>query len=103
CAQAAAPSLLATYTAVAADVGNTLRAKVIAKNIAGKGEAESAPTEAVKGVLPTNVVLPVTVPLGTTTSGSTVEATTEGTWTGTQPITYVIQWKICASVTSCKV
>ena len=28
---------------------------------------------------------------------------TEGTWTGTQPITYVWEWKICTTATSCKV
>ena len=102
CAQAAAASILATYTPVAADVGKTLIAKVIAKNIAGTASAESAKTEAVKGILPTNVVLPVTVPLGTTTSGSTVTAT-EGTWTGTATITYEWEWKICSTATSCKV
>jgi hypothetical protein len=102
CVQAAGKSILATYSVVATDVGKTLRAKVYAKNIAGTGEKESAATATVKGVVPTNTVLPVTVPVGTTTSGSTVTAT-EGTWTGTQPITYEYEWKLCISATSCKV
>ncbi len=102
CSTVSAPSLLPTYLVQAGDVGKTLRAKVIAKNIAGTASAESAPTETVKGVLPTNVVLPVTVPLATTTSGSTVEGT-EGTWTGTQPIVYEVEWKLCTSATICKV
>ncbi len=102
CTQAAGKSILPTYSAAAADVGKTLIAKVYAKNIAGSGEAESAKTETVKGVLPTNTVLPVTVPLVSTTSGSTVKAT-EGTWTGTQPISYEWEWKICTTATSCKV
>ncbi len=102
CIQAAAPSLLPTYSAVAADVGHTLRVKVLAKNIAGSGSAESEKTAEVKGVVPTNVVLPVTVPLVSVTEGGTVKAT-EGTWTGTQPITYVWEWKICTTATSCKV
>ena len=102
CSQAAAASLLLTYTAKAEDVGKTLRVKVTAKNIAGTASAESEKTETVKGVLPTNIVLPVTVPLVTAAEGATVTAT-EGTWTGTQPITYVWEWKICATATSCKV
>ncbi|HEX9482273.1 MAG TPA: hypothetical protein VF927_09250 [Solirubrobacteraceae bacterium] len=100
CVQAAGKSILATYSVVAADVGKTLRAKVYAKNIAGTGEKESAATATVKGVVPTNTVLPLIV--GTATSGATVEAT-EGTWTGTQPITYEVEWKLCVSATSCKV
>jgi hypothetical protein len=103
CAQAQAASLLATYTAKAEDVGHTLRVKVLAKNIAGSASAESEKTAPVKGVLPANTVLPVTLPAVTVTEGGSVEATTEGTWTGTQPITYEIQWKICSSATSCKV
>ena len=102
CVQASGASILATYTAVAADVGHTLIAKVTASNIAGKVAAESAPTAPVKGIVPTNTVLPVTVPLATTTSGSTVTAT-EGVWTGTPTITYEWEWKLCASATSCKV
>ncbi len=102
CKTASGASLLATYLVAAEDVGKTLRAKVLAKNIAGSASAESAKTETVKGVVPTNTVLPVTVPLVTATEGSTVTAT-EGTWTGTQPISYVWEWKICASPTNCKV
>jgi len=102
CVQAAGASILATYTAVAADVGHTLITKVTASNIAGKVAAESAPTAPVKGIVPTNTVLPVTVPLGTTTSGSTVTAT-EGTWTGAPTITYEWEWKLCTTATSCKV
>ncbi len=74
---------------------------MIAKNLYGKGEKESAKTETVKGIAPTNTVLPLTVPAVTTTSGTTVTAT-EGTWTGTQPITYQYEWKLCTSATSCK-
>jgi hypothetical protein len=103
CTQAQAASLLPTYTAVAADVGKFLRVKVVAKNIAGSASAEFEKTPAVKGVVPTNTILPVTLPTVTVTEGGSVEATTEGTWTGTQPITYEIQWKICTSATSCKV
>jgi hypothetical protein len=102
CEQAAGASVLPTYLVGAKDVGRTLIAKVTATNLAGKASAESAKTEPVKGVVPENLVLPVTVPVGTTTSGSTVIAT-EGTWKGTEPITYVWEWKLCTSATSCKV
>ena len=101
CATVAGASILATYTAVAADVGHTLRVKVLAKNLAGTASAESAHTATVAGIVPTNVTAPVTVPLVSTTSGSTVTAT-EGVWTGTQPITYAYEWKLCTSATSCK-
>ncbi len=102
CSQAGGASLLPTYSAVAADVGKTLRVKVTAKNIAGTAGAESEKTATVKGVVPSNTVLPVTVPTLTVTEGGTVTAT-EGTWTGTQPISYVWEWKVCTSATSCKV
>ncbi len=102
CAQAAAPSLLPTYSAAAADVGKTLRVKVLAKNIAGSASAESEKTAPVKGVIPANIVLPVTLPTLTVTEGGSVTAT-EGTWTGTAPISYVWEWKICTSASSCKV
>ncbi len=101
CEQAAGSSLLATYSVVAKDVGKTLIVKVTATNLAGKGTAESAKTATVLGVAPTNTVLPVTVPLVSTTSGSTVSVT-EGTWTGTQPIGYEVEWKICTTATNCK-
>jgi hypothetical protein len=93
-------SVLATYLVQAADVGKTLRAKVIAKNTAGTANAESVQTEAVKGVLPANTVLPLIT--GIPNSGNTMEGT-QGTWTGTQPIEYKLEWKICTTATSCKV
>src|SRR5581483_8167204 len=93
CTQAAAPSVLATYSVAAADVGHTLRVKVLAKNIAGKGEAESEKTETVKGVPPSNVIAPSV--LGLDITGQTLTAN-EGTWTGTEPITYAFQWQQCS-------
>jgi hypothetical protein len=93
CTQAAAPSLLPTYSVAAADVGHTLRVNVIAKNIAGKGEAQSAPSATVTGVAPANVVAPLVVGLSVT--GQTLTAT-EGTWTGTEPISYTYQWQLCS-------
>ncbi len=92
CLQAQAPSILATYTVAVADVGKTLRVKVIAKNVAGKGEAESEKTATVKGVPPANVLAPLIT--GVAATGQEL-STTEGTWTGSQPITYSYQWQFC--------
>ena len=94
CTAASAASLLPVYTASGADVGHTLRVKVIAKNIAGSGTAESGPTSAVAGVLPSNVIAPLV--LGLDITGQTLTAT-EGTWTGTEPISYSFQWELCNS------
>ena len=84
--------MLPIYTVAAADVGHTLRVNVIATNIAGKGEAESEPTALVAGVLPANVIPPLIA--GLTITGQTLTAT-EGTWTGTEPISYAFQWELC--------
>jgi hypothetical protein len=92
CTTDSAASLLAAYTVVPADVGHRLRVKVIAKNLVGSGTAESAATAEVAGVAPKNVVLPLIV--GAPVSG-TPSAASEGTWTGTEPITYSFQWLHC--------
>jgi hypothetical protein len=99
CSTASAASVLPLYTVAAGDVGHTLRVEVTAKDIAGTGTAESAPTATVAGVLPANLIAPLVV--GLTITGQTVSAT-EGTWTGTKPIAYGFQWELCnASGASC--
>jgi hypothetical protein len=99
CTTAQAASLLPTYTVAAADVGHTLRVKVIAKNVAGSGSAESEHTATVAGVKPEDIIAPAIV--GAPVSG-TESTATEGTWTGTEPIKYAFQWKLCSSSgTSC--
>ncbi len=87
CVQAAAPSALPVYLVAGADVSHTLRVKVIATNLGGKGEAESAPTATVAGVVPSNVIAPTV--LGLDITGQTLTAI-EGTWTGTEPISYCL-------------
>jgi hypothetical protein len=99
CSTASAASLLPIYTVAAGDVGHTLRVKVIAKDIAGSGSAESPPTATVAGVLPANLIAPLIA--GLTITGQTVSAT-EGIWTGTEPISYGFQWQLCnAAGASC--
>jgi hypothetical protein len=93
CTTAAAASLLGlTYTVVPADIGHTLKVKVIAKNVAGSASAESGATAEVNGVLPSNIIAPLIV--AAPVSGLPATAT-EGTWTGTEPITYTFQWIHC--------
>ena len=71
----------ATYTAVTADVGNTLRARVTGTNAAGNASAVTLVSAVVAAAPPVNTVLPVIT--GTARDTQTLSATT-GTWTGTR-------------------
>jgi hypothetical protein len=89
------------YTVVQNDAGHTLRFQVTAKNAEGSGDAVSNATGEVPGKA--NAPAEITAP---TVSGSAVVGqqltTTNGTWAGTQPITYTINWQSCnTAVTSC--
>ncbi|NTG07145.1 hypothetical protein [Rhizobium rhizogenes] len=79
----------ATYTAVTADAGQTLRVVVTATNSQGNASANSAATAAVTQI-PANTVLPAIT--GTAQVGQTLTAT-NGTWTGSPTPTYTRQWK----------
>src|SRR6185312_4586735 len=59
----------------------------------GSGTAESAPTATVAGVKPSNVLAPTVIGLAIT--GQTLTAT-EGTWTGTEPISNAFRWQLCS-------
>ena len=89
------------YTVVQNDAGHTLRFQVTAKNAEGSDDAVSNATGEVPGKA--NAPAEITAP---TVSGSAVVGqqltTTNGTWAGTQPITYTINWQSCnTAVTSC--
>ena len=89
------------YTVVQADVGHTLRFQVTAKNTDGSATAMSNATGEVPGKA--NAPAELTAP---SVTGSAVVGqqltTTNGTWAGTQPINYTINWQRCNSgVTSC--
>lgn len=79
----------ATYTAVAADAGQTLRCVVTASNTKGSASANSADTAAVTQA-PANTAPPAIT--GTPTEGE-VLTVSNGTWTGSPTPTYTRQWE----------
>ena len=79
-----------TYTSVSADEGQTLRCEVRATNAFGVSSYIASSNSSTGVSLPVNTVAPVIS--GSTTLGS-VLTTTNGTWTGTSPITFSYQWK----------
>ena len=79
-----------TYTSVSADEGQTLRCEVRGVNAFGTSAYVASSNSSTGVSLPVNTVAPVIS--GSTTLGS-VLTTTDGTWTGTAPITFSYQWK----------
>lgn len=79
----------ASYTLVAADVGQAISVRVTATNSQGSAQATSAATDAVSGIAPVNTVAPALS--GTPIVGETLTVT-NGTWTGTPAPTYARAW-----------
>jgi hypothetical protein len=77
-----------TYTPLIGDDTKTLTCTVTATNTQGSA-SEGASNSLVVGTIPNNTVAPVIS--GTNTFGSTL-STTNGTFTGTAPLTYTYQW-----------
>ena len=78
-----------TYTPLIGDDTKTLTCLVTATNSQGSA-SEGTSNSFVIGTAPSNTVAPVIS--GTNTFGSTL-TTTDGTFTGTSPITYTYQWR----------
>jgi hypothetical protein len=81
------------------EIGRTLALVVTATNAAGSTSATSSVTSLIAGILPKNTALP-------SISGSLVDgqllSVANGTWTGSEPISYSYQWQLCnASGASC--
>lgn len=82
-----------TYSVSVGDVGRTLRVVVTAKNSIGSTEATSQQSTVVVGP-PVNTSAPAIS--GTERDGQALSAS-DGTWTGTLPLTYAYQWQSCNS------
>jgi hypothetical protein len=94
---AIAGATASSYKLVSADAGHRLRILVKASNASGTASKRSAATAVV-----TNATAPATPPSntaapsvsGTTQTGQTL-TTSNGTWSGTTPMTYGYQWQDC--------
>jgi hypothetical protein len=85
-----------TYVLTAADVGSTIRSRVIATNSDGAASQNSDPTGVVQASAtagPPSRNNPPTIS-GTPQEKQTL-TTSNGTWTGAQPQTYTYQWRRC--------
>jgi fibronectin-binding autotransporter adhesin len=85
------------YVASAGDVNQTLRVQVTAKNADGTAQALSGPTAgiAASGNAPASTKQPN--PSGTPQDGQTIK-TDDGSWSGSNPITFTYQWQSCTAV-----
>lgn len=82
-----------TYTVQSGDVGHTLRSSVTASNGAGSAVQLSAATSVVTAnTAPANTGEPKIT--GSATVGSQLSVS-NGTWSGSTPITYTYQWQQC--------
>ncbi|MEP6892192.1 MAG: hypothetical protein ABI927_00305 [Gaiellaceae bacterium] len=84
-----------TYNVGSSDVGFRLRTRVTATNGAGQASADSSATSVIAAsTAPKNTSQPVVS--GSLFVGQTLTGT-NGTWTGTAPIAFALQWVRCPS------
>jgi hemolysin type calcium-binding protein/WD40 repeat protein len=82
------------YFPVATDIGSRLRVVVTATNTYGTATATSDATNVLAGTAPANTFRPSIS--GTPASGSVLFAS-NGTWTGSTPLTFSYEWRRCNS------
>jgi hypothetical protein len=83
-----------TYRLASSDVGSTVTVTVTATNTGGSSSASSAATSVVQASPPANTTAPSVS--GQAKDGQTLSAS-NGSWTGSPPISYSYQWKDCDS------
>jgi hypothetical protein len=87
-------ALGSTLSLVSGFVGHTVRLAVTATNGAGAQTAYSEPTSLIGALLPSNTGLPSIT--GLLQDGSSLTGLL-GSWKGTEPISYAMQWQHCNS------
>jgi Glycosyl hydrolase family 26 len=88
-----------TYVLASADVAETMRVVITAKNSSGSKSTTSSQTAVVApaasaATAPSNTTLPAVS--GSASQGSTLSGSS-GAWSGTVPISYAYQWQRCDS------
>jgi hypothetical protein len=86
----------ATYLLVSGDVGHTIRVRVTATNTDGSAQAFSLPTGAIANLGNAPAATSQPDPSGSAIEGQTMTAS-DGTWSGTQPITFTYHWQQCTT------
>jgi len=82
------------YVLTPADVGKTIRVRVLATSLRGGNDATSAQTAVVTPAAPASLSVPALS--GTARDTQTLTAST-GAWRGTPPLSFAWQWRRCDS------
>ncbi|MEA2209283.1 MAG: large repetitive protein, partial [Solirubrobacteraceae bacterium] len=90
--EAIAGATAASYVATTEDVAHNLAVVVTASNSLGKASATSTESQTILAILPTNTVLPSIS--GLLQDGGLLSVAL-GSWTGSEPISYAVQWQLC--------